>query len=92
MFYFLLILFDVIDWLIDCLSLQSLRLETGIFDGRPADYLFMLTFNWLLSVVVALFMKIPMLMDPMVLSVLYIWCQLNKVYYLHPRIFQGFDK
>lgn len=56
----------------------SLRLETGIFDGRPADYLFMLIFNWILSVIVCLFMKIPMLMDPMVLSVLYVWCQLNK--------------
>jgi len=56
----------------------SLRLETGIFDGRPADYLFMLIFNWLLSVTVALVMSIPMLMDPMVLSILYVWCQLNK--------------
>jgi len=56
----------------------SLRLETGIFDGKPADYLFMLTFNWLLSVGVALFMRIYMLMDPMVISILYVWCQLNK--------------
>ncbi len=44
----------------------SLRLETGIFDGRPADYLFMLLFNWTCSVVVALMMSIPFLMDPMV--------------------------
>ena len=44
----------------------SLRLETGIFDGRPADYLFMLLFNWACSVVVALMMSIPYLMDPMV--------------------------
>ena len=58
--------------------LISLRLETGIFDGRPADYLFMLVFNWLLAVIVALFLQIPMLMDPMVMSVLYVWCQLNK--------------
>ena len=56
----------------------SLRLETEIFDGRPADYLFMLIFNWLLAVIVALFLQIPMLMDPMVMSVLYVWCQLNK--------------
>ena len=55
-----------------------MRLETGIFDGRPADYLFMLIFNWLLSVIVALFLQIPMLMDPMVMSILYVWCQLNK--------------
>ncbi len=44
----------------------SLRLETGIFDGRPADYLFMLLFNWTCSVIVALMMSIPYLMDPMV--------------------------
>ena len=60
----------------------SLRLETGIFDGRPADYLFMLIFNWLLAVIVALFMQIPMLMDPMVMSILYVWCQLNKVTFM----------
>ncbi|WAR11357.1 DERL1-like protein [Mya arenaria] len=35
----------------------STRLETGIFEGKPAEYL---------------------LMDPMILSVLYVWCQLNK--------------
>merc|ERR1719211_298919 len=56
----------------------SLRLETGIFDGRPADYLFMLVFAWISSVIVALGTGIPFLMDPMVLSILYVWCQLNK--------------
>lgn len=56
----------------------SLRLEQGIFDGRPADYFFMLLFNWICCVIVGLMMNIPILMDPMVLSVLYVWCQLNK--------------
>ncbi|KAF4521297.1 hypothetical protein B566_EDAN002301 [Ephemera danica] len=56
----------------------SLRLETGIFDGKPADYFFMLLFNWSACVVIGLVAEIPLLMDPMVLSVLYIWCQLNK--------------
>ena len=56
----------------------SLRLETGVFDGRPADYFFMLLFNWMLAVIVALFMSIPFIMDPMVMSILYVWCQLNK--------------
>ena len=60
------------------LKFYSLRLETGIFDGRPADYFFMLLFNWLLAVIVALFMSIPFIMDPMVMSILYVWCQLNK--------------
>jgi len=56
----------------------SLRLETGVFDGRPADYFFMLIFNWIISIIVALLADIMLLMDPMVLSILYIWCQLNK--------------
>jgi len=56
----------------------SLRLETGIFAGRPADYAFMLGFVWLCSTIVALFMNIMFLMDLLVLSVLYVWCQLNK--------------
>ncbi|XP_034031299.1 derlin-1-like [Thalassophryne amazonica] len=29
----------------------STRLETGVFEGRPADYIFMLFFNWLCIVV-----------------------------------------
>ena len=56
----------------------SLALEKGVFDGRPADYLFMLIFNWLLSVIVALFLQMSVLMDLMVMSVLYVWCQVNK--------------
>ena len=56
----------------------SLRLETGIFDGRPADYFFMLLFNWMLATIVALFMGIQVLMDPMVMAMMYVWCQLNK--------------
>ena len=64
-----------------CLSLIlffHFRLETGIFAGRPADYAFMLGFVWLCSCIIAVLMSIPYLMDPLVLSVLYVWCQLNK--------------
>jgi len=56
----------------------SVRLETGVFDGRPADYLFMLVFNWLCLVLIGLFIRLPLLMNPMVLAVLYVWCQFNK--------------
>jgi derlin-1 len=56
----------------------SVRLERDTFTGRPADYLFMLIFNWASIVLIAYWMNISLLMDPMVLSVLYIWCQLNK--------------
>ena len=38
----------------------------------------MLLFNWMLATIVALFMNIKVLMDPMVMSILYVWCQLNK--------------
>ncbi|XP_041376840.1 derlin-1-like [Gigantopelta aegis] len=56
----------------------STRLETGIFDGRPADYLFMLLFNWICLTAIGFIANLMLLMDPMVLSVLYVWCQLNK--------------
>lgn len=48
------------------------------FNGRPADYLFLLIFNWLISLILAYSFGIPILMDPMVLSILYVWCQFNK--------------
>lgn len=56
----------------------SLRLETGIFIGRPADYVFMLLFCWICCVVVALLGSVMVIMDPMIMTVLYVWCQLNQ--------------
>ncbi|GAB1598273.1 derlin-1-like [Argonauta hians] len=56
----------------------SVRLETGTFLGRPADYVMMLCFNWICLIIIGLAADLMLLMDPMVLSVLYIWCQLNK--------------
>ncbi|XP_033096363.1 derlin-1-like [Anneissia japonica] len=56
----------------------SVRLETGVFDGRPADYLFMLIFNWIILVIIGFLVPLYLLLDPMVLSVLYVWCQLNR--------------
>ncbi|OWA51512.1 Derlin-1 [Hypsibius exemplaris] len=56
----------------------SSQLESGHFIGRTADFLFMLVFNWLCLVLIGLAADIPLLMDPMVLSVLYVWCQLNR--------------
>lgn len=56
----------------------SSRLETDQYSGKPADYFFMLIFNWICCVIVGLIAEIPLLLDPMVLSILYIWCQLNK--------------
>ncbi|KAG7277483.1 hypothetical protein CRUP_037354 [Coryphaenoides rupestris] len=47
----------------------SSRLETGSFDGRPADYLFLLFFNWICIV---------LLMFALIMSVLYVWAQLHR--------------
>jgi len=68
-FHFLINLYFLVNY--------SKLLENGEFAQRPADYLFMLLINWTTSVIAALFMNMMFLMDPMVLSVLYIWCNLN---------------
>ncbi|XP_057291299.1 derlin-1-like [Hydractinia symbiolongicarpus] len=56
----------------------STRLESGVFDGRPADYLFLLIFNTISLIFLGFAMKLMLLMDALILSVLYIWCQINK--------------
>lgn len=55
----------------------STRLEVELFNGRPADYLFMLIFNWICLVLLGLVANLMLLMDPMILSVIYVWCQIN---------------
>ncbi|KAE8599592.1 hypothetical protein XENTR_v10017245 [Xenopus tropicalis] len=56
----------------------STRLETGAFDGRPADYVFMLLFNWICIVITGVIMNMQLLMIPLIMSVLYVWAQLNR--------------
>ncbi|KHJ97782.1 ribosomal protein S21e [Oesophagostomum dentatum] len=56
----------------------SKNLESGVFAGRPADYLYMLIFNWLICSGICMAAGVYFLLEPMVLSVLYVWCQLNK--------------
>lgn len=56
----------------------SLRLENEEFRGKPADYLFMLVFNWMTVSLMSFFMGIPLLMDSMVMAALYVWCQFNR--------------
>ncbi|XP_065676587.1 derlin-1-like [Hydra vulgaris] len=56
----------------------STRLETGLYDGKPADYLFMLVFNSIALILLGFALNLMLLMDPLILSVLYIWCQINK--------------
>ena len=38
----------------------------------------MLLFNWILAVTLALGLSFGYLMDAMVLSIVYVWCQLNQ--------------
>uniref|UniRef100_A0A1A8N2A7 Derlin n=1 Tax=Nothobranchius pienaari TaxID=704102 RepID=A0A1A8N2A7_9TELE len=56
----------------------STRLETSEFNGRPADYVFMLLFNWICIVITAMLMNMHLLMIPLILSALYVWAQFNK--------------
>lgn len=56
----------------------SQRLENGHFSGRPADFAFMLLFNWVSLVVTSLAFGVMMLMDPMIMSVIYVYCMLNQ--------------
>lgn len=67
-------------FLMNCFFLYnySSRLEKDHYLASPGDFLYLLIFNWLCCVIVGLFTSLPVLMDPMVLSVLYVWCQLNR--------------
>lgn len=67
-------------FMLNCFFLYnySKQLETDHFKQKPGDYFYMLFFNWILCLLIGLLMDLPLLMDPMVLSVLYVWCKLNK--------------
>jgi len=69
-FHFLINLYFLVNY--------SKLLETGVYGPRPADYAFLLLFAFVVSTISALFMDVMVLMDPMVMCVLYIYCQLNK--------------
>lgn len=56
----------------------STRLETGIYEGRPADYVFMLAFTWFTTLLLALALEIRLMFDLLIFSVLYVWCQINR--------------
>lgn len=80
LFYYPLSPANGFHFLMNCYFLYSYSglLERGLFEGKPADYAFMLIFNWICCVLIALLADIYFLMNPMVLSVMYVWCQLNK--------------
>jgi derlin-1 len=68
------------NFLIHCFFIYqySTRLEADHYRQSPADYLYLLIFNWLCCAIAGVIFDLPLLMEPMVLSVLYVWCQLNK--------------
>lgn len=76
----------------------STRLETGVFDGRPADYLFLIIFNVLSLILLGFALNLRLLMDALILSVLYIGANLIKILLFHSGlelnsrlcIFRGF--
>ena len=61
----------------------SLRLERIDFDGRPADYFYLILFNWICCLVAALLLNFNYLMNAMILAIIYVWCQLNKDAIVH---------
>ncbi|CAF0964187.1 unnamed protein product [Adineta steineri] len=68
------------DYLINLYFLYqySSRLETSTFDGKPADYVFCLFFLAICNIILGIILSISVLMEAMIFSVMYIWCQLNK--------------
>ncbi|XP_031636837.1 derlin-1 [Contarinia nasturtii] len=67
-------------FLLNCYFLYSysLRLENEQFKSTPGDYFYLLFINWACCVIVGLLFKLPLLMDPLILAVVYVWCQFNK--------------
>lgn len=55
----------------------SNNLETGLFDGRKADYVFMLLVQWVFMLLVSWVMNLPIFGVPMVLAIVYVWCNAN---------------
>ena len=55
----------------------SIRLETGTFEARPSDYLFMLCVFVVCLIIIGLLVPIALLMDPLILGTIYVFCQLN---------------
>eukprot|EP00052_Salpingoeca_macrocollata_P004913 m.44293 g.44293 ORF g.44293 m.44293 type:complete len:247 (+) comp14539_c0_seq1:108-848(+) len=55
----------------------SNMLETGLYDGRTADYVFLVFFCWLVLVFIAFLFDIMMIGVPLIIAVLYVWCAVN---------------
>lgn len=56
----------------------SIRLETELFERKPADYCMMLLTVWLTMLIVAYFFSLMIVGPILVMSILYTWCYVNK--------------
>ena len=56
----------------------SLQLETGLFDGRRADFVFMLLFQTAILWIVAFFMQLVVLGPCLCVAMIYVWSQVNR--------------
>ena len=57
--------------------MYSTRLETGLFERKRADYVYLLAFTWLVALIPAIFRDWHMDGYPLIISVLYVWCITN---------------
>ncbi|KAJ3020423.1 Derlin 1, partial [Thoreauomyces humboldtii] len=57
---------------------QSRALETGLFVGRTADYVFFILFSIGAINVAAYFLELFMLSDPLLMSIVYVWSMHNR--------------
>lgn len=52
----------------------------GTFEGRPADYFFMLLFNWISCVIIGLLMNIPVSFYSTSSKFIYLFCMLDRLF------------
>ncbi len=55
----------------------SMRLETGLFERRRADYVHLISFNWIVLLVLSFALDLPIIGIPLIISLLYVWCISN---------------
>eukprot|EP01134_Creolimax_fragrantissima_P005734 CFRG5734T1 len=56
----------------------SKLLETETYEGKPADYIWMLMLNGFMLIIVGFLWPLKVLSISLLLSMVYVWCQLNK--------------
>lgn len=56
----------------------SLRMETELFERRPADYITMLLVCWFVALTIAYFMGLMIIGQIITMAIMYTWAQCNK--------------